>query len=801
MIKENLKNLYLNYIHDFSNPLIRKEDGFYFILILNGDLTISVNQLTTKIKTNDFISIQPEDQMRIIKNESAVGYIFSMSWEKLIDIIPNYDLIECNSARYANEHYQLLIKDYVKLVQAEHDTMSNSETLNLSYLYKFLHSLSLIINQKSSNAFPISQENKYLSRIRDIKKYVYINYMNPIKLTDLADHLYITSPYLSSFINIHMRTTFQKLLNETRVAKAAKELLDTKHSITKIAFSNGFSNIQSFNSSFKKIYQLAPNSYRKKHKIELGDIVNNPKNLSVEAEAIAKKSLSELIENLENDSNHIYTYDFEINANANDKPLSFSKRVWQEAINLSFATNLLSNNYQEHIKDVQSRLHFKYGRIQGILSSDIISKIPGSEIYNFSNFNRIIDFLYSVNLQPFLEFGNKPQKLNIKIDEYLFLTDKSYMKLSRDEWEKFLQSFLSNCINRYGLSEVTKWKFELWLPHSNNLSYTNVQIDEYIDYYEILYHCLKNRNPEIQLGGFGYNAAANKDVIKDVIKKIDSRGVKLNFFSFSSFHIVTSEAIPVLTSNEAYLEDKISEIQKAIHPYKIPLYLTEFTFDVTTRNYMHDSVFQALYLIRNVINNSDQLKMIAFWNLSDLSTEYSDINKILFGGNGIVSVDGIHKPIFYAYEFLSYLGNNIVDEGPNHIITSKGSGSYQIMILNYVHPSELSTYKYISNFKPNEVNTIFIDPKSKNYNITIDTASTGKYRVKSYILNKDHGSVIDEWCRIGVDNPLEGSELDYLKSICVPKQEIKYLEVTDKINLQGSIAPNEIIIYRIRMEL
>lgn len=796
----NLPHLYNTYIQDFSFPFHQDSDSFYFFLILDGTLSISIDDNVTNMETNDFITILPDEKLKVINQSRALVHVFKVSWEVLVDIIPNYDRIKCNSKKYPSEFHNDLIRDYINLVRIPHDDVSDTHALCVSNLYKFLYTLSLLIIPDEMLSDAMSQDEKYKTRIKNIRKFLNSNYMNPIKLNELSEYLYITPQYTSNFMKKYMKISFQKLLTEIRVHKAAQELLSTNNTITKIAYNCGFTNIQSFNKSFKAAYSTSPKLYRQKFLKQTQTLSKEPA-VSEKNKKLAKTSLENLITSLDTDK-LFYQKSFDINVKVDESPKSFSKRIWQETINLGFCTNLMSSTFQSHISDVQKNLHFRYGRIQGILNSSIIDRIPKSNSYNFSNFNRIIDFLYTVNILPFIEFGDKPQKLNIKIDEYLFISNMETSRMENTEWDRFINLFLSNCINRYGRNEVAKWKFEMWLPHSKVLSYTDTQITLYSEHYSIMYHNVKGILPDIQIGGFGFNAAARIQVIKKVLAALAEKNAKFDFFSFSSFHILSDENnMPLLTSNETYLEDSIIQIKQALHPYKLPLYLTEFTFDVTTRNYMHDSVFQALYLIRNIIRSSNELKAIAFWNLSDLTAEYKDINRILFGGNGIVSVDGLHKPVFYAYKFLSYLGNNIIDEGKHHIITSKGAGSYQILIFNYVHPSELSTYKYVTDFQPYDVNDIFMNPTVLNYNINVSVSTPGKYRVKSYLLNSIHGSIIDEWCRLGTDNTLESSELDYLKNICVPKQDIQTINVQSHVNIQGLINPNEIIIYRVRIEL
>ena len=71
-----------------------------------------------------------------------------------------------------------------------------------------------------------------------------------------------------------------------------------------------------------------------------------------------------------------------------------------------------------------------------------------------------------------------------------------------DEDILLISSFLHNCINRYGINEVEKWKFEYWLQHGSHLEYTKEHISYYIHSYRTIYQTIKQLLPSAIIGGF-----------------------------------------------------------------------------------------------------------------------------------------------------------------------------------------------------------------------------------------------------------------------------------------------------------
>jgi len=84
-----------------------------------------------------------------------------------------------------------------------------------------------------------------------------------LSLAGLAHELDLEPHNLSRFLNIHLQTSFIRLLNGYRISEA-KTLLERNHhqTVLEIAFSSGFNSKASFNRVFKEITGMTPSEYR-----------------------------------------------------------------------------------------------------------------------------------------------------------------------------------------------------------------------------------------------------------------------------------------------------------------------------------------------------------------------------------------------------------------------------------------------------------------------------------------------------------------------------------------------------------
>lgn len=100
-------------------------------------------------------------------------------------------------------------------------------------------------------------------RMFSILRYLHQNYNQPITLQSLADHFYLSIPYLSKLFKKNLGLNFLKYLNKIRIEHAVEDLKATSHTVSQIAFEHGFSSLASFNRTFRDVYGQSPSTYRK----------------------------------------------------------------------------------------------------------------------------------------------------------------------------------------------------------------------------------------------------------------------------------------------------------------------------------------------------------------------------------------------------------------------------------------------------------------------------------------------------------------------------------------------------------
>ncbi len=106
-----------------------------------------------------------------------------------------------------------------------------------------------------------------VSRIEDYaeraKTCIEADYMNGITVTEIAKMLNLERSYFSTIFKKSVGVSPQQYLNEFRLTKAAKLLINLRFSVSEAAYATGYTDIVNFSRMFKKQFGMSPNEYKK----------------------------------------------------------------------------------------------------------------------------------------------------------------------------------------------------------------------------------------------------------------------------------------------------------------------------------------------------------------------------------------------------------------------------------------------------------------------------------------------------------------------------------------------------------
>jgi beta-xylosidase len=315
------------------------------------------------------------------------------------------------------------------------------------------------------------------------------------------------------------------------------------------------------------------------------------------------------------------------------------------------------------------------------------------------------------------------------------------------------------------------------------------------------------------IGGPGFFKFSDVESIKKILEKLALKCIRPDFLSFYIFSSVQELADDTGRSDEVQLWIKddtfkrITWIKNCVDNLRRDIrnggrdgknslpdifYITEWNIDFSCRNLIHDSLLKASFILQNAIDSIDQVDVLSYWLASDISAEYTDSDAPLFGGPGLISRHGIRKPAFYAYQFLSKLGDKLLSKGNGYIVTAKSEHEFTAILFNYKYIN--SRFRFADQIRnmSGSFSGYLEDLENCFFSLEIHNIAAGRYKLRQHILNSHYGSVYDTWLGLSAVENLQCSETSWLERTCAPSLRIDFLETKGSLTIGCDLEPNEV---------
>ncbi len=115
----------------------------------------------------------------------------------------------------------------------------------------------------NNEAYSTAHKDSKKDRLSEVFQYVNENYKKDIVLIEIAAIANMTPTSFCRMFKLKTKKSFVEYLNEIRVSKACKFLLETDLSMSEIAYECGYKTASNFNKLFKKFMGMTPTEFKK----------------------------------------------------------------------------------------------------------------------------------------------------------------------------------------------------------------------------------------------------------------------------------------------------------------------------------------------------------------------------------------------------------------------------------------------------------------------------------------------------------------------------------------------------------
>ena len=754
---------------------------FELDMLLSGSCQVSSGSEVFTARADDVFSIEAHTPHSLVGADCTVVSVqFEQSFFERMLPQPKHPSFSCNSAVLGDSApYHQLRRLIARLVKNNADRQLGYELRNWSLIYEIMDVMYQNFRVEDSEARN-QRAHRYAARMADISRIIGESYRDNLTLSELADRVHLSAPYLSKFIEKQFGVTFLAYLTRVRLDHALGDLLKTNDTIETISANAGFPNSNAFVQAFRKEYGVLPSIYRRKAHIRPKE---EPQPMQIEQHDYMA-GLRKYLEvpkgeaPIQASSNRV-----SVSLKAQGKTLAHN---WRELSGVPSASSLLLSDVQDLLRRVQREIGFRYIKFNGIFSDDMrvyFEDGSGAAQYSFAYVDKAFDFLLSVGLRPFVQLGFMPEALareNKKLFGYLVSEPNSYEK-----WAALVSASVEHLIRRYGPDEVRRWRFSVWhQPDTPESMFGFRNTEDFYRFYQVTRQAVKDCDAAIPFG-----APATYYFLQDgyqnwyipFLQWSRENDCAPDFLNFNYYELVFNErdsgqeafgftqSMALRETAEgfdSFVMQALSE-RHMLAADKLPLYLSEWNNTPSQQDLLNDTCFKSCYIAKCILENYDKLDSFAYWSLTDWMGEAAQPKDMYFGGLGLFTANGVPKASYMVFTLLRRLGDTLLGKGEGWFITRKGA-SYQIMLYHYRHFSHLYALGERFDMTFTDRYTPFSPEQMLDVHLVLKDCRDGEYIVTETIVNRASGSSFDQWVAMGAEELTEPGELDTLAARSTP---------------------------------
>lgn len=244
--------------HIASNEYFKKEYGenfnypphmhqcFELAIILDGEMTINVNNETYKVSNGEAVLIFP-NQIHSFSSTKSKHVLFIFSSKIVQSFSVKYSgMLPDSSCFKPNEH---LVSALLELSAPE----------SIILLKGLLYSISADFEKQVTFRASYSDTENLLMQIFE---FIDRNFRSECSLIDIAKSLGYDYSYISRFFKKATGISYNSYVNSCRLSHAGYLLKNSNSSILECAEESGYKSLRSFNRNFKEYFSVTPNEYR-----------------------------------------------------------------------------------------------------------------------------------------------------------------------------------------------------------------------------------------------------------------------------------------------------------------------------------------------------------------------------------------------------------------------------------------------------------------------------------------------------------------------------------------------------------
>ncbi len=358
---------------------------------------------------------------------------------------------------------------------------------------------------------------------------------------------------------------------------------------------------------------------------------------------------------------------------------SVFRHTWEGIVNVDQFRWMVRRDLQEQLEMAQRELRATHVRAVGMFDDEmrVFCQGPGAFMgyepseprTNWQTVDYVIDSLVDRGLHPVFTTSFIPAAL--AGGPTTVFTTKAHTSPPKDwrEWEKFVRDAVLHAVDRYSLSVVRTWPFEVWNePNLEGWFWGGTQQD-FLRLWQSTHRAIKSVDASLRVGG---PSTARAEWMEDLLEFGAANDCAPDYLIT---HIYNNDSAvdhplapfdPTATDRGSKSPTFAMDLMRGVRAmldrrgFKGELHWNEWGRSFHAVDHHRENPSEAAFIVRLLSEVSQEADAFSYWCLSDIYDQVGYGREAFFGGYGLLSLQGLRKPAYHAFELLSRLGTERV---------------------------------------------------------------------------------------------------------------------------------------------
>lgn len=385
--------------------------------------------------------------------------------------------------------------------------------------------------------------------------------------------------------------------------------------------------------------------------------------------------------------------------------------TWEGIANIDQFRWMVRRDVQEQIALAQRELGVRHVRAVGMFDDEMRVFCPSPASFmgyepkeprtNWQTVDYVIDSLLDRGVNPMFTTSFIPSALTSGPTTVFSTRGHTSPPDDWKKWAALVSESVRHAVGRYGLAVVRTWYFEVWNePNLQGWFWGGNQAD-FFKLWAVTYGAIKSVDASLRVGGPSCGRA-------EWVEELVAYGLKHGCVpDYLIAHIYNNDSSvgEALAPFDGPQDDKNSRspnfsigtmrgVRSLVDRigFKGELHWNEWGRSFHGVDHHREEASEAAFIVRLLAEVSQEADAFAYWCLSDVYDQVGYGREAFYGGYGLLSLQGLRKPSYHAFQLLSRLGTERKTvaatglDGDHHaIVTTDASGRARVLVSAYQH--------------------------------------------------------------------------------------------------------------------